>query len=119
MKAFFTYLGAAILLVTILCVCSQYVYDGDNFYHLGHAMQYSEHGPFFRPFPWVVYSVISQRNSDMWWGFHLLLTPLALLKNKVLILAVAPGLLMVLNLLISRLAVLRVGMNQHLVLQKC
>ena len=112
MKPFFTYLGTAILLVTLLCVCSQYVYDGDNFYHLGHATQYSEHGPFFRPFPWIAYSVISQRNSDLWWGFHLLLSPLALLKNKVLILAVAPGLLMVLNLLISRLAVVRLGMNQ-------
>jgi hypothetical protein len=111
-KAFFTYLGVATLLVSVICLLCQYVYDGDNFYHLGHAMLYAEKGPFFRPFPWVTYSVISQHNSDMWWGFHLLLAPLAVLKDKVLILAVAPGVLMVLNLLISRLAVLRLCMSQ-------
>jgi hypothetical protein len=111
-KAFFTYLGVATVLVSIICWLCQYVYDGDNFYHLGHALIYAEKGPFFRPFPWAAYSVISERNSDLWWGFHLLLSPLAILKDKVLILAVAPGFLMVLNLLISRLAVIRLGMNQ-------
>ncbi len=112
MKSFFAYFGVATALVAIICVLCQYVYDGDNFYHLGHAMLYAEKGPFFRSFPWPAYSVISKHNSDLWWGFHLLLTPLALLKDKVLILAVAPGLLMVLNLLISRLAVMRLGMSQ-------
>jgi hypothetical protein len=111
-KSFFAYLGVAAALVSIICFLCQFVYDGDNFYHLGHAMLYAEKGPFYRSFPWPAYSVISQHNSDLWWGFHLLLSPLAILKDKVLILAVAPGVLMVLNLLISRLAVIRLGMNQ-------
>ena len=112
MKSFFSYLGVCVVLVSILCWICQYVYDGDNFYHLGHAIQYSEHGPFYRSFPWLPYSVISQHNSDLWWGFHILLSPLASLRDKVLILAVAPGVLMTLNLQISRLAVLRLGMSQ-------
>lgn len=111
MKAFFSYLGVALILVTLTCWYSQYVYDGDNFYHLGHASVYWEHGPFFRPFPWVTYSVISQHNSDLWWGFHILLSPLTMLKDKVLILAAGPGYLMLLNLIISRVAVMKLGMN--------
>ena len=75
-------------------------------------MIYWEKGPFFRPFPWVAYSALSTHNTDLWWGFHLILSPLAMLKNKVVILAVAPAVLMILNLLISRLAVIRLGMNQ-------
>ena len=112
MKAFFSYLGVAIVLVSMVCWYCQFVYDGDNFYHLGHAIQYAQRGPFFRPFPWVTYSAISQHNTDLWWGFHLLLVPVTFLKDKVLILAVAPAFLMVLNLLISRLAVIRLGINQ-------
>lgn len=112
MKAFFSYLGVALLIAAAICGYSQYVYDGDNFYHLGHAALYWENGPFFRSFPWAAYSVISQHNSDLWWGFHVLLAPLTALKDKTLILAVAPGFLMILNLLISRLAVLRLGMSQ-------
>ena len=111
MKAFFQYLAAALLIIVPLCWYCQYVYDGDNFYHLGHAAVYWEHGPFFRQFPWVTYSVISQHNSDLWWGFHVLLAPLTVLQDKVLILAVAPGFLMLLNALICRVAVLRLGLN--------
>jgi hypothetical protein len=110
-KAFLSYLAVAIGLVSIICAICQFVYDGDNFYHLGHAIQYRDHGPLFRPFPWVTYSVISQHNSDLWWGFHVLLVPITWLRDRVLILAVAPGFLLVLNFLISRLAVMRLGMN--------
>lgn len=112
MKAFLQYLLVSLLILTGLCFVCQYVYDGDNFYHLGHASVYWEKGPFFRPFPWVTYSVISQHNSDLWWGFHVLLAPLSVLRDKVLILAVGPGFLMLLHLLISRAAVIRLGMNQ-------
>ena len=111
MKAFFQYLAVSIGIVAIICTVCQFVYDGDNFYHLGHAIQYREHGPLFRPFPWVTYSVISQHNSDLWWGFHVLLIPVTWLRDRVLILAVAPGVLLVLNLLISRLAVIHLGLN--------
>ncbi|MEI8281375.1 MAG: hypothetical protein WCG75_03120 [Armatimonadota bacterium] len=112
MKAFLTYLGVALGFVTAFCIFCQHVYDSDNFYHLGHAALYYQNGPFYRAFPWTTYSVLSQHNSDLWWGFHLLLAPLTVLQNKVVILAVAPGYLMLLNLLFSRLAVVRMGWSQ-------
>ncbi|MBS1702013.1 MAG: hypothetical protein JST12_10160 [Armatimonadetes bacterium] len=111
MRAFLSYLGAALLLVVATCWYCQFVYDGDNFYHLAHASVYWNHGIFFRPFPWVHYSVASQYNSDLWWGFHVLLAPLTALGDKVLILIAGPGYLMLLNLLISRWAVIRLGMS--------
>ncbi len=111
MKAFLQYFIVSLLLVVALCAYCQYVYDGDNFYHLGHASLYWENGPFYRNFPWVTYSVISQHNSDIWWGFHVLLAPLTALKDKVLILAAGPAYLMLLNLIISRTAVVRLGFN--------
>lgn len=112
MKAFFQYLLAGLIFVVLSTWISQFVYDGDNFYHLGHARVYWENGPFYRPFPWVTYSVISKHNSDIWWGFHVLLSPLTILQDKVLILLAGPAFLMLLNLLISRSAVIKLGFNQ-------
>lgn len=88
------------------------MYDGDNFYHLGHAEIYLQKGIFYRPFPWASYSMIGKLNSDLWWGFHVLLIPVWLLQNKVWALAYAPAFLIFLHLLITRTALVRIGINQ-------
>ena len=49
--------------------------DPDAFYHLRHASIYAARGLFLREFPWVTCSVISAYQSDIWYGFHLLLIP--------------------------------------------
>lgn len=112
MKGFVGFLLASMGLIGFLCWYSQFNYDYDNFYHLAHGRLYWEKGPGFRPFPWVAYSVISQHNSDMWWGFHLLLAPLWLFKNPVWVLGVAPFALMLLHVLIGRWALVRLKIPQ-------
>jgi hypothetical protein len=52
--------------------------DRDGLYHFRHAALYVERGPFSSAFPWTAYSVIRTYASDIWYGFHLLLTPFTL-----------------------------------------
>ena len=112
MKGFFGFLLSSIAIIGFLCWYSQYNYDFDNFYHLGHGRLYWQKGPTFRPFPWATYSVISQHNSDMWWGFHLLLSPLWILRDPVWVLGVAPAFLLFLHVLIARWALVRLQISQ-------
>lgn len=112
MKGFGGFLLGTLAIVGFLCWYCQFNYDLDNFYHLGHAKLYWQKGPTFRPFPWVAYSVISQHNSDMWWGFHLLLSPLWLLKDPILVLASAPAFLLTIHALIARWALVRLKIPQ-------
>jgi hypothetical protein len=112
MKGFAVFFATTCAIIGFLCWYSQYNYDFDNFYHLGHANLYWQKGPAYRPFPWVTYSVISQHNSDMWWGFHLLLTPLWVLRDPVWVLGVAPAFLLLLHVLIARLALVRLKISQ-------
>jgi hypothetical protein len=111
-KGIGAYLLVALLLVTGMCAYCQYVFDGDNCYHLGHAAVYWQKGIFYRQFPWASFSVISQHNSDLWWGFHILLAPLHAIPNKTVVLAVAPGVLMFLHLIVTRIAVVRMKLPQ-------
>jgi hypothetical protein len=54
------------------------VADLDSFYHLGHAAAYAEGSIFDTAFPWATQSVVADQGADLWWGFHVLLLPLAL-----------------------------------------
>ena len=49
--------------------------DLDGFYHVGHATTYAEGSMFDTSLPWATMSVIGDRGADMWWGFHIVLTP--------------------------------------------
>lgn len=57
------------------------VADLDGFYHLGHAAAYAERSPFDTSFPWATQSAIRDHGADIWWGFHVLLMPLAALGD--------------------------------------
>ncbi len=57
--------------------------DRDALYHFRHAALYVERGPFLEEFPWTAYSVVSSYAADIWYGFHLLLAPFALLRDPV------------------------------------
>ncbi len=114
MKGWFGFLIGSVLILAFMCWYCQYMMDGDNAYHLGHAALYWEKGPLFRPFPWVTYSVISQHNSDLWWGFHVLLSPLTLIPDKVARLAAGPGAMMFLYLIFSAWGLSRFKLNPWL-----
>lgn len=58
--------------------------DPDALYHLTHASIYLERGPFYQEFPWAAKSMIGLIGSDLWWGFHVLLLPFALIGDQVL-----------------------------------
>ena len=55
------------------------VADLDGFYHLGHARAYLENGLFDTSLPWATRSIIADIGGDLWWGFHVLMLPFALL----------------------------------------
>lgn len=57
------------------------VADLDGFYHVGHALAYLEGSPFDTSLPWATASVIGDVGGDLWWGFHVLLMPLASLAG--------------------------------------
>lgn len=102
MKSLVGYVLAALLIAVGVVAYNQYIVETDNFYHLAHSRFYWENGIMDTQFPYGVYSIINEKQSDLWWGFHVLLAPLALIQNKTLMLAVAPGVLIFLYLLICR-----------------
>ncbi len=54
---------------------SALVSEPDNLYHIAHASLYRAQGIFTTAFPWDSVSVFRQYQSDVWYGFHLFLTP--------------------------------------------
>ena len=86
--------------------------DPDSFYHIGHARLYWQRGIFYREFPWVAFSVISKHRSDLWWGFHVLLSPLGLLKDQYFALRLAPAVLLTIQLFVFRKALLVLNLSQ-------
>lgn len=65
----------------------------DAFYHVGHAFEYAERGLFDTSFPWATQSVIGDLGADLWWGFHMVLTPFAVTGDVVPAIRVAAFLL--------------------------
>ena len=57
------------------------VADLDGFYHVGHALAYLEGSPLDTSLPWATQSIIGDLGGDLWWGFHVLLMPLAALAG--------------------------------------
>ena len=79
------------------------VADLDAFYHLGHAAAYASGSILDTSFPWATQSVIGQRGADLWWGFHVVLTPFTVFDDVAVGIRVAAGLLtMVLGLAVFR-----------------
>ena len=65
------------------------VADLDAFYHIGHAAAYLEGSLFDSSLPWATQSIIGDRGADMWWGFHMLLTPFAAIADVELAIRIA------------------------------
>jgi hypothetical protein len=81
------------------------VADLDAFYHLGHAAAYASRSILDTSFPWATQSVIGQRGADLWWGFHVVLTPFTVFDDVAVGIRVAAGLLtMVLGLAVFRVS---------------
>lgn len=57
------------------------VADPDSFYHLAHAAVLAEGSPLNPAFPWAARSVVGASGGDLWWGYHLLLAPVAMLRD--------------------------------------
>ena len=57
--------------------------DPDIFYHFKHAEIYRETSLFRSDFPWLPYTIVGKYSGDMWYGFHLLLTPFTYFENKI------------------------------------
>lgn len=87
------------------------IVDPDCLYHAGHARVYWENGPFFRDFPWASASVISRERSDLWWGLHILVSPIGMIPDPVLAMRVGIAELVALHLLILGLAYRRLDLS--------
>jgi len=74
-------LPAGVLVLAVLAAhVSLYpkIADLDSFYHIGHAAAYAEGSLFDTSFPWGTQSAVADHGADLWWGFHILLLPLAI-----------------------------------------
>jgi hypothetical protein len=74
-------LPAALLALVVLAAhLSLYpkIADPDAFYHIGHAAAYAEGSIFDTSFPWATQSVVADYGADLWWGFHVVVLPLAI-----------------------------------------
>jgi len=69
------FLLAAVLASTLFHFGSPNIPDPDSFYHLRHAEILRHSGLSDTSFPWTYFSVIRTQAADLWYGFHLLLTP--------------------------------------------
>jgi hypothetical protein len=72
------FLCAALIVSVFLHFSAEKFPDPDVFYHFRHAEIYASDGAaglFRTDFPWVQYSVVNKFSSDIWYGFHLILTP--------------------------------------------
>ncbi len=67
--------------------------DLDSFFYLGEAKLMLSRGIAETSFPWTQFSVIQENSSSLWFGFSILLTPLAWLIDSTLALKIA-GVLM-------------------------
>lgn len=95
-------------LAAVFQFSSQNIADPDGFYHLKHAQIYKDNGIFFKNFPWVQYSSISELKSDLWYGFHILLIPFSGFDSASGI-KTAGIFLTIISLFILRLAFKRIG----------
>ncbi|HLO99528.1 MAG TPA: hypothetical protein VK171_13115, partial [Fimbriimonas sp.] len=111
MKSVLGYILAALLIASCAAAYCQFIVEPDNFYHLAHARHYWEQGPFNTDFPYAAYSAVAEKQSDLWWGFHVLLSPLTLIPDKTLLLAVAPGVMLFLYMLICRAVMTTLQLN--------
>lgn len=75
--------AAAVALAAHLHLSLPNIPDRDSLYHFRHAALYVERGPLMEEFPWAAYSVVSRFQSDIWYGFHVLLTPFTFLEDPV------------------------------------
>lgn len=73
-------LVTAIVMVIHLSLVPK-VADLDSFYHIGHAAAYLEGSLFDTSLPWATQSIIADVGADLWWGFHIVLTPFAALGD--------------------------------------
>src|SRR3989344_2955608 len=81
--------------------------DPDSLYHLRHAWLYRTGSMVDTGFPWTYYSVIRLLGADLWYGFHLFLTPFTyfgdlLFGNKAVGIFMTAGLLLIFGWILKR-----------------
>ncbi len=81
--------------------------DPDSFYHVGHARLYAATSIFHTSFPWTSFSAIATEKADLWWGFHVLLVPFAVLHRPADSIRTAAAVLTIVSLLLIAWLALR------------
>ena len=73
-KEIIWFIVAAVLLSAFLHFSSPKIPDLDSFYHIRHA-SLLKNNILDTEYPWLSYSAIREKSADLWYGFHLLITP--------------------------------------------
>ncbi len=76
--------SAACLVATVLAAhlaLAPKIAGSDAFYHIGQAKVYLQRGLFDTSLPWATQSIIRDLGADLWWGFHMVLLPFALVPD--------------------------------------
>ncbi|MEK7647000.1 MAG: hypothetical protein AAB378_01325 [Patescibacteria group bacterium] len=97
---FILFLSAVLVLAAFFQFYFSNIPETDSLYHFRHAEIYKNAGLLASAFPWVQYSVINVFSADIWYGFHLFLTPFTYFSDPVFGLRVA-GMFMTAFLLLA------------------
>ena len=79
------------ILPLLVILSADKVADPDALYHIRHAWVYRTQSLTDSAFPWVQFSVIKTAGADLWYGFHILLTPFTYGNNLGLNIKIAGG----------------------------
>jgi len=94
-----------------LHVRADVVPDVDSFYHIRHAEIYRSNSFLDSSFPWAQYSVINREGADIWYGFHILLTPFTFFSNLLTGITLGGALVTIVSLFLIFLAFRRLGVR--------
>lgn len=77
-----------VVLVILVSVFLVHIYSTnlpgvDSFYHIRHSQIYQSTTFLDSSFPWTTYSMVREIGADLWYGFHVLISPLTYFDNLI------------------------------------
>jgi hypothetical protein len=83
----------------------------DSWWHMRRASLYLSQGITKSGFPCLPYSIADRCHSDVWYGFHLLISPFSLVHDPILQMKLAATFLLSASLVIMCLGIRRLGIG--------
>src|ERR1051326_3338254 len=70
--------------LVIIQLSGPFVGEGDPLYHFRFASLFKSGLTNFKTFEWLPFTTVGKSGADLWWGYHILLSPFATIFHGVL-----------------------------------